>query len=67
VAVGFDKLDVDKERERLRKLNERELIRETAKYMWSPPTNFGKTPRDEFVIGLQLCKEEWRRRHPKLG
>jgi hypothetical protein len=66
VAVGFDKFDVDKERERLRKLSDRELIRETAKFMWSPPTNFGKTPRDEFVIGLQLCKEEWQRRHSKL-
>jgi hypothetical protein len=66
VAVGFDKFDVDKERERLRKLSDRELIREAAKYMWSPPTNFGKTPRDEFVIGLRLCQEEWQRRHPKL-
>ena len=65
MAVGFDKFDVDKERERLRKLSDRELIREAAKYMWSPPTNFGKTPQDELVIGLQLCREEWRRRHPK--
>jgi hypothetical protein len=31
----------------------------------SPEANFGKPPRDEFVIGLRLCKEEWRRRHPK--
>jgi hypothetical protein len=66
VAVGFDKFDEEKERERLRKLSDRELIREAAKYMWSPPTNFGKTPRDEFVIGLRLCQEEWHRRHPKL-
>ena len=66
MAVGFDKFELDKERQRLRKLSDRELIREAAKYMWSPPTNFGKTPGDEFVIGLQLCKEEWHQRHPKL-
>jgi hypothetical protein len=67
VAVGFDKFDEEKERERLRKMSDRELIREAAKYMWSPSTNFGKTPRDEFVIGLRLCKEEWQRRHPKVN
>jgi hypothetical protein len=66
VAVGFDKFDVDKERERLRRLSDRELIRKAAKYTWSPPSNSGKTPRDEFVIGLRLCEEEWHRRHPKL-
>ena len=66
MAVGFDKFDEEKERERLRKLSDRELIREAAKYMWSPPTKFRKTPRDEFVIGLRSCKEEWHRRHPTL-
>jgi len=65
MAVGFNKFDDEEERERLRKLSDRELIREAAKYKWSPPTNFGKTPRDEFVIGLRLRKEEWRRRYPK--
>jgi hypothetical protein len=64
VAVGFDEFDVEKERERLRKLSDRELIREAARYMCSP-AYFGKPPRDEFVIGLRLCKEEWARRHPK--
>jgi len=67
VAVGFDKFDEDKEREKLRKLSDAELIREgkAARYMCSPATNFGKPPRDEFLIALGLCKEEWRRRHPK--
>jgi hypothetical protein len=36
VAVGFDTFDEDKERERLRKLSDRELIREAARYMCSP-------------------------------
>ena len=63
MAVGFDEFDVDKERERLRKLSDRELIREAARYMCLPATNFRKLPRDEFVIGLRLCKEERQRRH----
>jgi hypothetical protein len=65
VAVGFDTFDEDKERERLRKLSDRELIQEAARYMCSP-AYFRKPPRNEFVIGLRLCKEEWHRRHPKL-
>ena len=64
MAVGFDEFDEEKERERLRKLSDRELIREATRYMCSP-AYFGKPPRDEFVIGLRLCKEEWARRHPK--
>jgi len=67
VSVGFDKFDEEKEREKLRKLSDRELIREgkAARYMCSPATNFGKPPLEIYVIGLRLCKEEWRRRHPK--
>ena len=67
MAVGFDKFDEEKERERLRKLSNEELIREgkAARYLCSPATKFRKPPRDEFVIELRLCQEEWRRRHPK--
>jgi hypothetical protein len=66
VAVGFDKFDEEKEREKLRKLSDAELIREgkAARFMCSPATNFGKPPLEVYVIGLRLCKEEWRRRHP---
>ena len=66
MAIGFDKFDEEKERERLRKLSDRELIREAARYMCSP-AYFGRPPRDEFVIGLRLCQEEWQRRHPKVN
>ena len=67
MAVGFDKFDEEKERERLRKLSDEELVREgkAASYMCSPATNFGKPPLEVYVIGLRLCKEEWRRRHLK--
>jgi hypothetical protein len=67
MAVGFDKFDQRKERERLRKMSDEQLIREgrAARYMCAPSTNFGKLPRDAYVIALRLCKEEWLRRHPK--
>jgi hypothetical protein len=67
VAVGFDRFDVDRERERLRKLSNAELIRagKAARYICSPTANFGKPPLDVYIVGLRLCKEEWRRRHPK--
>jgi hypothetical protein len=67
MAVGFDKFDEEKERERLRKMSDEELIREgrAARYMCSPAKNFGKPPRDVDVIALRLCKEEYRRRHAK--
>jgi hypothetical protein len=69
VAIGFDKFDVEKEREKLRKLSDAELIREgkAARYMCSPTTTFRRPPLEEFVIELRLCQEEWRRRHPRMN
>ena len=59
MAVGFDKFDVENERERLRKLSDAEPIREgkAARYMCSPATNSGKPPLEVYVIGLRLCKK----------
>jgi hypothetical protein len=67
MAVAFEAFDEEKERERLRKMSDEELIREgkAARYMCAPSTNFGKPPREVYVIALRLCKEEYRRRHPK--
>ena len=63
----LDKFDEEKERETLRKMSDAELIREgkAARFMCSPAANFGKPPLDVYVVALKLCKEEWRRRHPK--
>jgi hypothetical protein len=67
MAVGLVEFDEGKERERLRKMSDEELIREgkAARYMCAPSTNFGKPPREVYVIALRLAKEEWRRRYPK--
>jgi hypothetical protein len=67
MCVGLEDFDEDKERNRLAKLSDEELIREgkAARNLCNPAGNFGKPPRDVWVIGLRLCKEEWRRRHPR--
>jgi hypothetical protein len=67
MSVGFREFDEEKERERLHKMSDEELVREgrAARYMCAPSTNFGKPPRDVYVAALRLSKEEWRRRHPK--
>ena len=59
MAVGFTEFDEEKERERLRKVSDQELIREgrAARYMCSPAANFGKPLGDVYVIALRLCRE----------
>ena len=67
MAGGSREFKIDEERARLRKLSEKELIREgkAARSLCSANAKFGQPAHDVFVIGLRLCKEEWRRRHPK--
>jgi hypothetical protein len=66
MAVAFEPFDTERERLRLRTLSDEQLIKEgkAARYLCSPAATFGKPPREEFMIGLKLCVEEWRRRHP---
>jgi hypothetical protein len=67
MSVGFEEFNEDEERARLAKLSDEELIREgkAARSLCNPRGRNGKPPRDVFVIGLGLCKDEWRRRHPR--
>jgi hypothetical protein len=62
-----DAVDVEELRKRLRKMSDQELVRfgKAARYMCSPAANFGKPPREPFVIQLNEARAEWRRRHPK--
>jgi hypothetical protein len=56
-------VDLDELRARLRKMNDAELLAfgKAAKNMCSPRANFGKPPRQPFVIQLQEARAEWRR------
>jgi hypothetical protein len=68
MTVGFSskdgKIDLESLRARLRKKSEAELQRYigAAECMSSPHTNFGKLPRQTFVIQLQEARAEWDRR-----
>ena len=55
MAVAFEPFDPERERLRLRTLSDEELIKEgkAARYMCAPATNFGKPPREEYMIGLK--------------
>jgi hypothetical protein len=68
LIVADGTLDLEQLRERLRKMNNAELLRfgQSAKYMCSPEANLGHPPRESFVIQLREAREEWKRRNPKL-
>lgn len=64
---GDKYIDVEAIRAQLRKLSDAELIREgrAARQLVSPAGRNGKPPRKVFVVGLEECIAEWRRRHPR--
>jgi hypothetical protein len=57
-------IDLDKLREQLRKMSDRELreFGKAAAHMCSPGANFGKAPGQDFVIQLDEARKEWKRR-----
>jgi hypothetical protein len=67
MSMEVERFDVEKYRERLRKMTDQQLLREglAANYMCSPAARYTKAPRSEFVIQLEEARAEWRRRHPK--
>ena len=54
--TGLVEFDEEKERKRLRKMSDEELIGEGkgARYLCAPSTTLGRPPREEFVIGLHV-------------
>jgi hypothetical protein len=68
VVIQTTDFNIEEVRLRLRNMNDAELLRfgQAARYMCSSRANMGKPPREEFVIQLQECRAEWRRRFPKL-
>jgi hypothetical protein len=72
MTVGFSsndgKIDLEYLRARLRKKSEAELqwYMGAAECMCSPHANFGKPPRQTFIIQLQEAQAEWDRRKAQL-
>lgn len=63
---GEKPVDLDQLRARLQKMSNQELreFGKAAAYMCTPKVNFGKPPRQEFVLQLEEARTEWKRRHP---
>lgn len=61
-------VDIDEYRLHIQKMDDPALLRQglAAKHMCSPGANHGKAPRQCFVIHLEECRAEWKRRHPTL-
>ena len=63
--AGGRLLDRGEVRQRLRRMTDDQLQRfgAAARYMCSPEANFGKPPRQNYVIQLEEAITEWQRRH----
>jgi hypothetical protein len=65
MSVTFEQFDREEFRQRVAKMTDSELIQcgEAAGEMCK--TEFGQPPLQAFVIQLEECRAEWRRRHPR--
>ena len=72
-SVGFsnseNEVDLEGLRTRFRKMSDAELRRDikAGEYVCSPHANFGKPPRQVFVIALREARAEWERRKSEKG
>jgi hypothetical protein len=67
-SVGFQPLQIEEVRVRLRKMSDTDLIRfgRAAAGMCSLEANFGRPPRQVFVEQLEEARAEWRRRQVSI-
>ena len=65
-GIKLEGFDIEKLRERLRKMTDEELreFGKAARYMVSTSANMGKPPLPTFVLQLEEARAEWKRRHP---
>ena len=66
-AIGTQNDDLEKRRERLRKMRDKQLLEygRACRYMCTPEANLGKPPQESSVIHLREARAEWERRHAK--
>jgi hypothetical protein len=59
-----DTFSVEEIREYIRKLSDEDLLRygRAARYMTTPEATRGKPPRQVFLVQLEECRAEWKRR-----
>jgi hypothetical protein len=66
-AIGTQNDDLEKHRERLRKMTDKQLLEygRACRHMCTPEANLGKPPQESSVIHLREARAEWERRHAK--
>ena len=66
-AIGTQNDDLEKHRERLRKITDKQLLEygRACRHMCTPEANLGKPPQESSVIHLREARSEWGRRHAK--
>ena len=65
--IAFQPTSVEKIREEFRRMTDEKLVKtgKLLRGLCSPEANFGKPPREVWVMQLKEARAEWRRRHPK--
>jgi hypothetical protein len=66
-AIGKQNDDLEKHRERLRKMTDKQLLEHgrACLYMCTPEANLGKPPQESSVTHLREARAEWERRPAK--
>jgi hypothetical protein len=64
MSVAFEQFDRESFSKRLAKLTDSELSRHGKASSEMCKSGFGEAPRETFVIQLEECRAEWKRRHP---
>lgn len=66
-GIGMQEFDIESLRMRLQKMTDRQLIEfgKAARFMCVP--DFGRPPRQVFVIQLEEARNEWRKRHERAS
>jgi hypothetical protein len=66
-SVNVNGFNIPQLRTHLRGMSDDELLKfgKAAKSLCDPKTNYGRPPREVFMIQLREAREEWRRRHPR--
>ena len=64
-SIAFRQFDEDEYRDRVRALSDDDLVKEGKKLRSLVGNVVSGGPPCVFDIELRICREEWRRRHPK--
>jgi hypothetical protein len=67
-VVELANFNVEDFRKRIQAMSDKKLVQmgKAARYMCNPRNSADKhSVRDVYVTQLQLCRDEWLRRHPK--